>query len=129
MAAVFFVLVVAAAAASNSKCYGVAASLSSQPPEGWEWGSVGSKRCKRFDEDQLEAGFYDKCRAGHGFSDRTVSRQSSADALVKLFDDHCPFVDHTFGEPHRDHRVLDGFPMATLTVRTLLSWMWMTSPL
>ena len=59
----------------------------------------------------------------------TVSRQSSADALVKLFDDHCPFVDHTFGEPHRDHRVLDGFPMATLTVRKLLSWMWMTSPL
>ena len=36
---------------------------------------------------------------------------------------------HTFGEPRRDHRVLDGFPMATLTLRTLLSWMWMTSPL
>ena len=45
--------------------------------------------------------------------------------LIKLFDDHCPFV-ASLGEPRRDHRVLDGFPMATLTLRTR---MWMTSPL
>ena len=62
-------------------------------------------------------------------TDRTVSRQSSADALVKLFDDHCPFMGLTLGEPRRDHRVLDRFPMATLTLRTLLSWMLMTRPL
>ena len=49
---------------------------------------MGSKRCKRVDEDQLEAGFYAKCRAGRCWPDRTVSRQSSADALVKLFNDH-----------------------------------------
>ena len=71
----------------------------------------------------------DFMRAGHCWPDRTVSGQSSADALVKLFDDHFPFVGLTFGEPRRNHRVLDGFPMATLTLRTLLSWTWMTSPL
>ena len=98
-------------------------------PLGWERGSVGSKRCKRVDEDQLEAGFYAKCRTGHCWHDRTVSRQSSADALVKLFDDHFPFVGLTLGEPRRDHRVLDGFQMTTLSMRTLLSWTWMTSPL
>ena len=91
-----------------------------------ERGSAGSKRA---DEDQLEAGFYDKCHACHCCPDRTVSRQSSADALVELFDDHCPFVGLTLGEPRRDHRVLDSFPMATLTLRTLLSLTWMTHPL
>ena len=85
-------------------------------PLGMGEGSVGSKRCKRVGEDQLEAGFYDKCRAGHGWPDRTVSGQSSADALVKLFDDHFPFVGFTFGEPRRDARVLDGSPLATLTM-------------
>ena len=113
------------AAASNRNCFGVAVSRSSQPPQGWERGSVGSKRCKRVDEYQLEAGLYAKCRAGHCWPDRTVSRQS--DALVKLFDDHFLFVGFTFGEPRRDHRVLDGFPMATPALSTLLSWMWMTS--
>ena len=54
---------------------------------------------------------------------RQLTLWSSCSTTIALF------VVQTFGEPHRDHRVLDGFPMATLTVRTLLSWMWMTSPL
>ena len=38
------------------------------------------------------------------------------------------FVGHTFGEPRRDHRALDGPPLATLTLRTLFVVRWMTRP-
>ena len=95
---------------------------------------VGWKSCKRddalVDDDRLEAGFYAKCRAGRDWPDRTVAGQPSADALVQL-STTIALSWATLSENRvetAEYKTVF-LQMSTLTLRTLLSWTWMTRPL